>query len=178
MSAQAQYYAENQGPTQTGQTSKVYKLGITELVLGSLVIFVGIVTLVLVFVEFSYLFINLFTDTPFIWCGIVAIITGILGVRLKTQPIKSVYMLNMAMAIICSVVALSALVLSGIKASQFAYFSTVLAAGNAGMAVLSAALMFVGIAHALLCHSGACSDQGFGSGTQQAVNLSQQYAAP
>lgn len=184
MSAQEQYYGQNRGTAQIGgflheRTSKVRKLGIAEIILGFLVFVVGIATLVLMSSELKKHYrtvdVKVLSDTPLLWCGAVAINTGAWALRVTARPIKLVHILNMIMSIICSLVALAALVLSGVKASQYVELSPILVAVHAGMAVLNSALVFVGVAHAALCQRGACYDQIFDSGTQQTVNPPQQY---
>lgn len=187
MSVHQEIHGQIQESTEIGgplvrHTSKVRKLGVAEIILAVLVIAVGIATVVITFPEyakycesmnFNYcsITINFFTYSPFIWCGIVAIVTGGVGVGL--QPTKSNHVTNLAIAIICVVVAFSAVVLSGIRAAEFSMISTRLVLFHALMAVLTSVLMIVCIVHAVLCYGGA-RYVAIPEGVQSQITLAQQ----
>lgn len=160
----------------------IYRLGVTELVIGGLCIILTIVPLSITTSELEkyweqQYYIDGFgryrINTSFtriasgIWAGIFTIITGILGVRIRRNHSKSTHIANMIMAIITANITFTAAVLSGIAAG-LSYFSGALIAIQVIISVLNISSMIITIIHASFCCSGACYS-GDNRTTQQVI---------
>lgn len=145
----------------------LYRLGITEIIIGGLCIILTIVPLSITSSELEnywnryYGYGRYRINTSFtwissgIWAGIFCIITGILGVRIRGNHSKGNYIANMIMAIITANITISAAVLSGIAAG-LSYFSGTLIAMQVIISLLNIAAMIINIIHASFCCGGVC----------------------
>lgn len=137
--------------------STIYKLGVTEIILGIVFIVSCVVSIVLASGFAGYRYIGVILVSPGIWCGIFPIISGILGVMAQRNPSKCIFVANMIMAIFTSLFMailfslsiVSALVVSG-------YFGIILF--QVLNCIGSFALFIVAIVHSSYCCSGICCD--------------------
>lgn len=93
-----------------------------------------------------------------IWCGAAMIATGILGLVVKSMPTKTVYTANMIMAVATVHMGIVSIVLS-VFAVNRGFFNVALIVAHSFIGLLSAVVVAVSITHAVYCISGTCSSE-------------------
>ena len=130
-------------------------LGIAEASLGGFSILLAIAANYIASF-WSFFFNRTFTYTSQgIWCGVFMIIIGILGISVKKNPSKCMYVANMTMAIVVACISFTGFVLSGFAAGT-SYFSTNLIIIHSIITIICLAVMIITIVHSAFCCSGVC----------------------
>lgn len=93
-----------------------------------------------------------------IWNGILAIVTGILGIRAMDTPSRCMYISNMMMAIITATTTCCGVVISVIAASLALFGSITMFALHLMVTVLCFAVMIMAIAHFVYSCSATCCE--------------------
>lgn len=157
--------------------------GITEVIVGGFLIFLTIATLTIAqgpnyyFGGQVYCFFgDFFTYVGIgIWCGTCGLSAGVLGIVIKIKQSASLYVANMTLAIVTAYFSSVGIVLSGL-AARFSVCMTELRELHIAIACLCFTMMVVNIAHAVVCCSRTCCDEGYLI-PQQMSSLSQQNVA-
>lgn len=162
-------------------------LGVTEIVFGVLILIAGIVAVVWTPGTDTQSLLHLgkiyrttqdipmysFLNTgPGIWCGIILIITGILGVLIHVDSTsRNMYIVNMVFAIISSLITIACMILSGVAIVAVLFLVGVIAAVmHAITIILTFVAMIITMIHACACCQGACHDPAI---SQQQVVVAQ-----
>lgn len=148
----------------------MYRLGITEIILGALSMIFTIPALAIVSSETDrfrhamssagYGISSYYINTAFtyaaagIWGGICILTVGILGICIKVNPSKGNYIGNMIMAIVTANITFTATFIA-ILAAGLSYYSSPLKGLHIAVAFLNAAATISAIVHSALCCCGA-----------------------
>lgn len=88
-------------------------LGVTEIVFGVLILIAGIAAVVLtpqVLTTIGHIpMYTVINGGPGIWCGIILIVTGILGILIHEDSSKLLYIANLVFAIVSTLTTISAM---------------------------------------------------------------------
>lgn len=96
-----------------------------------------------------------------VWCGIFAVITGILGIFIKYKISKTVFFCNMVMATITATAVCGGAVFSGFAASFSDSCSSELVVLNLMIALLCFATVIITVTHAYYSCRGICCREKF-----------------
>lgn len=144
----------------------IFGLGIVEILMG---IFSGVLTIIALSMtkseqwryslHASYRVRNPFPySSPGIWGGIFVIVAGSLGVRIKSDPSRCMYIGNLIMAIITACVTFSAAFVSGFS-TGLSYYSPVLVVIHVTITLLNLESMIITIIHAAFCGGVLCCNR-------------------
>ncbi|XP_039274209.2 uncharacterized protein LOC120348148 [Styela clava] len=152
----------------------LYRLGVTEIVLGLLSVVLCIVTLLIASTKKTFAYhssrnnitcyywytinYSMAYASHGIWCGAIVIASGILGFKVRRKPSICLYNANMAVSIVTSCFMATLCIMSAICAGD-----TYPREGNGGiiavhsiMAVIGFAGMIICIIHSAYCCTGVC----------------------
>lgn len=144
----------------------IFGIGVTEVMLGSIAIVLAIVTL---FVptdlpynrDFASLCFSYNRISTGVWCGLLAITTGALGIVIIKKPTKDIYISNMIMAIITAIATLIGVATSSLAAITTRFCTDDLYGFHAVIAILCVILFIMSVVHASFCCSGSCCTEEF-----------------
>lgn len=94
-----------------------------------------------------------------IWCGVFAVITGILGIFVNYKTSKAVFFVNFVMATMTATAVCGGVVFSGFAASFSESCSSELVVLNLSVALLCFSTVIITIAHAYYSCRGICSGE-------------------
>lgn len=97
--------------------------------------------------------------SPGIWCGALAVATGILGIVLKKKPTRVMTIINITIAVLTAVVMPVGIVLSGLAGVASLLCCTELVILHAVIALFCFVVFVLSIIHASLCCAGTINEE-------------------
>lgn len=172
----------------------IYKLGVTEVVLGVSCALIWAVSIIMAVVAqqrscpgygrrstlyrsscYQYRFYVTYISSG-IWCGVFLIISGSLGVCMRRKPSACMYTANMTMSIISSVMMGLMIIFSSIAAASYeAYRYSAIKIPHIALVVIGLTAMVICIVHSAYCCAGTCCGQKGNYGTVMYTAPPQQY---
>lgn len=167
----------------------IYRLGVTEVVLGVLCVIIWAVSLVMASIAQRHIcagygyrsscypirFYLTYVSSG-MWCGMFLLISGALGVCTRKKPTSCMYSANMTMSIISSIMMGVMIICSSIAAAGYeAYRYGAIKIPHIALAVIGLAGMVICIIHAAYCCAGTCCRHKGYYGTVMYTAPPQQY---
>lgn len=137
-------------------------IGIMEVVLGSISIILGIVSVTIISNQLNASSgaapgaLSIGIISPGLWCGMMILIPGIMGIRLKKHATRCIHISNLLFGILCSFVAFAAFIISMIMVGVSHLISVTAIGIHVTLSVINFVTLILAIVHACYCCTGAC----------------------
>lgn len=141
-----------------GNLDIMFGLGITEIIIGVILIVLGVVVAAIASIMSGRDFpmnanaVTLSQTCQGVWCGVFIIVTGILGILHARSANSSKYTANLAMSILTILVVCVGLILSGIAVFMSIACCFAIPSIHIAIAVLCFLVVFINIAHVVIAN--------------------------